>query len=149
METISDSLGSYNDINVRVRESNGIMFLEEKLFLIELLSDYMCYYSSLKYVSTLQSLLNYEDTGNEVCQDVKKVDQAVTMDTPQHESTTSVHTKDCFLVYCSNPIKIIIMLQNLNTILVKKYSLLHFETSQLNETLHELLASFISGAGNL
>lgn len=53
VETMNDSLGLYSDTSLREQRSNGIMFLEEKLYLFELFSEYMTYPSALKYVKTI------------------------------------------------------------------------------------------------
>lgn len=59
------TLQLYSDVDIR-EKGCGIMHLEEKLFLIELLLPYVDFLCCHQYISTIDILLNFSEDGEEV-----------------------------------------------------------------------------------
>lgn len=63
--TVTNNLAKYNDVTLRERGC-GIMYLEEKLYLLELLLTHLKYPTAVRFFLVMKHLLNYGNDGEEV-----------------------------------------------------------------------------------
>ncbi|CAI2387331.1 unnamed protein product [Moneuplotes crassus] len=97
---------------------NHVMYLEERLFILEKFSKYIEYKMGLEFLNIMH-------------------DQV--LDDP----------KDNFLVYCPNPLKIIILLLNISIGIKTKHQNLKFKAQKFRSTLCDIAHSVIDTASNM
>ena len=97
---------------------NHVMYLEERLFILEKLMGSMEYKISLEFLTVLQAQLLVEPIQN-------------------------------FLVYCANPLKIIIMLLNITNFISKKHQNLKFKSKLFRSTLWDTANAIIDSSSSI
>lgn len=113
-----ECLKLYNDVDIR-EKGCGIMHLEEKLYIIEILLPYINLWNALDYGKAISILLNYDDEGEEVSPFGKFREEHNPFKEKEIEKDPGVivakqfvkhHTKDNFLIHNSNSLKIAMIL---------------------------------------
>ena len=145
------NLAAYFDVNIR-EKSCGIMYLEEKLYLFEMMLNYFDYINASYFLKVIQILLNYSDDGEEVGPfgllktdgnpmrvQEEELDEGVILNKVEKPH----HTKDNFLIHCANPLKIIVIILAIFKRLEKRFSLLKTENESIAQRLSEIAISII------
>ena len=112
IKSIFDSFRNDDD------QVNHVMYLEERLFILEKFMTHIEYKMGLEFLS----LIHLQITDN---------------------------PKDNFLVYCANPLKIILILLNISIHISQKHQNLKFKAQKLRSSLCDIANAIIDASGNM
>ena len=97
---------------------NQLMYLEERLFILEKFMKYIEYKMGMEFLTVLHNQVKDEP-------------------------------KDNFLVYCANPLKIILILLNISINISKKHQNLKFKAQRFRSSLCDIANSIIDSSSNM
>ena len=107
-----------------MKKVKAVTYLEERLFMLESLIEAITYDQALQFLKIMSELLDMKVSGRNGPGGV--------------EAEIEKKVSSCFLTYSVNPIKACVMLINCVHQIQKKFEMLYFKTSELQEKIIEM-----------